>query len=128
LNLLDLDVMTGTMGDNVKFAGAVLLVVAGLVGYYVMAEQATVLRVLVVLAGVALAAALAWRTEPGQRFFEFGREAVVEAKKVAWPSRRETLQMTGVVFLFVLAMAIMLWLTDKTLEWVLYDLLLGWKK
>ena len=97
-------------------------------GYYVLADQATVLRLLSVLLGLAMAAVVAWRTEPGQRFFVFGNEAIVEAKKVAWPTRRETLQMTGVVFLFVLAMALMLWLTDKTLEWVLYDLLLGWKK
>jgi len=32
------------------------------------------------------------------------------------------------VFVFVLLMAVFLWLTDKTLEWLLYDLILGWKK
>ena len=65
---------------------------------------------------------------PGRRFFEFAQEAVVETKKVVWPSRKETMQTTGIVFAFVLAMAIMLWMTDKGLEWVLYDLVLGWKK
>jgi preprotein translocase SecE subunit len=70
----------------------------------------------------------AWFTAPGQRFFDFSQEAVVETKKVVWPSRKETMQTTGIVFAFVLAMAIVLWLTDKTLEWVLYDLVLGWKK
>jgi preprotein translocase subunit SecE len=53
---------------------------------------------------------------------------VVEAKKVVWPTRKETLQTTGIVFAFVVVMAITLWITDKTLEWVLYDLVLGWKK
>ena len=53
---------------------------------------------------------------------------MVETKKVVWPSRKETLQTTGIVFAFVLTMAIVLWMTDKTLEWVLYDLVLGWKK
>jgi preprotein translocase subunit SecE len=59
---------------------------------------------------------------------DFGREAIVETKKVVWPTRRETLQVTGVVFGFVLVMAVVLWTTDKSLEWVLYDLILGWKK
>jgi preprotein translocase subunit SecE len=48
-------------------------------------------------------------------------------RKVAWPSRKETIQSTLVVFAFVTTMALFLWLTDKTLEWVLYDLILGWK-
>jgi preprotein translocase subunit SecE len=71
---------------------------------------------------------VAWFTAPGRRFFDFSREAVVETKKVVWPSRKETMQTTGIVFAFVLVMAIVLWMTDKGLEWVLYDLILGWKK
>jgi preprotein translocase subunit SecE len=87
-----------------------------------------ILRVLSVLAGLAAGIAVAWFTAQGQRFFEFSQETVVETKKVVWPSRKETLQTTGIVFAFVLTMAIVLWMTDKTLEWVLYDLVLGWKK
>ena len=78
--------------------------------------------------GVALAAAVAWKTEPGQRFFTFANESVIEAKKVVWPTRKETMQTTGAVFAFVVVMALFLYLTDKSLEWVLYDLVLGWKK
>ena len=51
-----------------------------------------------------------------------------EVRKVVWPTRKETTQMTLYVFGFVVLMALFLWLTDKTLEWVLYDLILGWKK
>ena len=119
--------MTGTM-DNLKFGLALLLVAAGIVGFYVLADQALILRVLSVLAGLGAGLAVAWYTEPGQRFLGFGREAINEAKKVVWPSRKETVQTTGIVFAFVLAMAIMLWITDKSLEWVLYDLVLGWRK
>jgi preprotein translocase subunit SecE len=115
------------MADKIKFALALALLIAGVTGFYVLAEQAMVLRVLVVLGGVAAAVAVAWYTEPGQRFFEFGRETRSEVKKVVWPTRKETLQTTGLVFVFVLVMAIFLWLTDKSLEWVLYDLILGWK-
>lgn len=115
------------MADKLKFAAALLLLVAGLAGYYLLADQPMILRVLSVLAGLAAGTAVAWFTEPGQRFIVFGREAVVEAKKVAWPTRKETLQSTGIVFGFVLIMAIVLWIADKSLEWVLYDLVLGWK-
>lgn len=116
------------MADKVKFALALVILAAGVAGFYLLSEQAMILRVLVVLAGVALAVAVAWKTEQGQRFFAFANEAVVEAKKVVWPSRKETTQTTGLVFAFVLIMAIFLYLTDKSLEWVLYDLVLGWKK
>jgi preprotein translocase subunit SecE len=115
------------MADKLKFAAALLLLVAGVAGFYLLAEQPMILRVLSVLAGVAAGAAIAWFTEPGQRFFVFSREAVAEAKKVAWPTRKETMQTTGIVFAFVLIMAVVLWITDKGLEWVLYDLVLGWK-
>jgi preprotein translocase subunit SecE len=117
------------MADKIKFALALLLVAAGVAGFYLLgSEAALILRVLSVLAGVVAGAAVAWFTEPGQRFFAFGKEAVVETRKVAWPTRKETMQTTGVVFAFVVIMAVFLWLTDKSLEWVLYDLILGWKK
>ncbi|MBN8441290.1 MAG: preprotein translocase subunit SecE [Thauera sp.] len=115
------------MADKLKFALALALVAAGVVGFYLLSEQALVLRVLSVLAGVAAGAAVAWYSEPGRRFADFARDAITETKKVVWPSRKETVQTTGLVFAFVVIMAIFLWLTDKSLEWVLYDLVLGWK-
>jgi len=116
------------MIDKVKFALALLLLAAGIAGFYLLAEQAMILRVLSVLVGLALAAAVAAKTEPGLRFFVFVQEAVTETKKVVWPTRKETLQTTGAVFAFVVVMALFLYLTDKTLEWALYDFVLGWKK
>ncbi len=116
------------MADKLKFALALILLVAGVAGFYYLGDQPMILRVLSVLAGLGAGVAVAWFTTLGQSFFAFGKEAWVETKKVAWPSRKETIQTTGVVFAFVLVMAIMLWVTDKGLEWVLYDLVLGWKK
>lgn len=116
------------MADKIKFALALLLVAAGVAGFYMLGEAALILRVLSVLAGVVAGTAVAWFTEPGQRFFVFGQESWTETKKVAWPSRKETVQTTGIVFAFVVVMAIFLWLTDKSLEWFFYDLVLGWKK
>jgi preprotein translocase subunit SecE len=116
------------MADKLKFLLALMLVAAGLTGFYVLGEQPMILRVLSVLAGLGAGIAIAWFTVPGRRFIDFSREAVTETKKVVWPSRKETVQTTGIVFAFVLVMAIILWMTDKGLEWVLYDLVLGWKK
>lgn len=116
------------MADKLKFVLALLLLASGVVGFYLLSEQPMILRVLSVLFGMAIGAVVAWKTEPGQRFFVFGRESWLEVKKVSWPSRKEAMQTTGVVFVFVLVMAIVLWTTDKSLEWVVYDLILGWKK
>jgi preprotein translocase subunit SecE len=116
------------MADKIKFAIAVLLLAAGIAGFYLLGAQPMIVRVLAVLAGVGAGAAVAWFTAPGQRFFDFSKEATAETKKVAWPTRKETLQTTGIVFGFIVVMAIFLWVTDKSLEWVLYDLVLGWKK
>jgi len=116
------------MADKLKFALALILLAAGVVGFYLLGEQPMILRVLSVLAGLAAGVAVAWFTALGQSFFVFSQESWLETKKVAWPTRKETIQTTGVVFAFVLAMAIMLWVTDKSLEWVIYDLVLGWKK
>jgi len=114
--------------DLVKVLLAALAVVAGIVGFYLVPHDILVLRVLSVLAGLAAGVAIAWFSEPGQRFFAFAKDAVAETRRVVWPSRKETIQTTAVVFGFVLIMAIFLWVTDKTLEYVLYDLFLGWRK
>ena len=116
------------MADKIKFALALFLLIAGIAGFYFFAEQAMILRVLTVLAGFGLSSAVAWQTEAGRLFFVFAKEATAEAKKVVWPSRKETMQTTGLVFAFVVIMAFFLWLTDKSIEWVLYDLILGWRK
>lgn len=116
------------MADKVKFSLALFILAAGVAGFYLLSEQAMILRVLAVLVGFALSIVVAWKTEPGQRFFVFANEAVLESRKVVWPSRKETVQTTAIVFAFVVVIALFLYLADKSLEWVLYDLVLGWRK
>ena len=116
------------MVDKIKVAVAVLLLIAGIAGFYFLSESPMVVRVASVLAGIVAGAVVGWTTAPGKQFFLFAQEAVVETKKVVWPTRKESLQTTGAVFAFVVAMAVFLWITDKGLEYVMYDLLLGWKK
>jgi preprotein translocase subunit SecE len=117
------------MIDKVKLAFAAALVVAGIWAYYWLGEgTAFVLRLLAVVAGLLAGAAVAWLSEPGKQFAVFAGESIGEVKKVVWPTRKETMQTTAAVFAFVVAMAVFLWVSDKALEWVLYDLILGWKK
>jgi preprotein translocase subunit SecE len=103
------------MADKIKIVVALLLVAAGVVGFYYLQESLAVLRVLSVLAGLAAAALVFWTTEQGKRFFLFGRESVSEAKRVVWPTRKETIQTTGVVIAFAVVMALFLWAVDASL-------------
>ena len=117
-----------TGADKVKLAGAVLLLVGGVVAYYLLGKQDLWVRVLALLVLMVGAVAMFFISETGRQLIAFGRDAVKETKKVVWPARKEAMQMTGYVFAFVVVMALFLFLTDKTLEWVLYDLVLGWKR
>jgi preprotein translocase subunit SecE len=105
------------MADKIKLGLAVLLVVAGVAGFYLLKDSATILRVASVLAGLVAAALVAWTSAPGREFFVFAQESVAETKKVVWPSRKETVQTTGMVLAFVLVMAIFLWIVDALLVW-----------
>jgi len=116
------------MIDKVKLAAAAALVASGVWGYYLLAETPLVVRVLAVVAGLLAAGAVAWWSEPGRQFAVFAGESVAEVKKVVWPTRKETMQTTAAVFAFVVVMAVFLWMTDKALEWTLYDLVMGWRK
>ncbi len=117
-----------TGADKAKLAAAALLLVGGIAAFYVLGKQDLWLRVLALLALIAAAVAMFFVSEPGKQLIAFGRDSVREVKKVVWPTRKEAMQMTGYVFAFVFVMALFLWLTDKTLEWVLYDLVLGWRR
>ena len=112
------------MAERIKIAIAVLIVVAGLYGFYAMKENyPLVARLGVLLGAFAVAAAAMWFTQSGRDFVVFARESVDEAKRVVWPSRKETLQTTGVVFVFVFVMALFLWIVDTGLLWVTQKLL-----
>ena len=117
-----------TAADKAKLAGAALLLVASVVAFYYLGKQDLWLRVLALLALLGAAVALFFTSESGKQLIAFGRDSVRETRKVVWPARKEAMQMTGYVFAFVFVMALFMWFTDKTLEWLLYDLILGWRR
>ncbi len=113
--------------EKAKLAAVGVLVVAAVAAFYLLASQPLWQRVVALLLLLAGAVALFFRADPGRRLIGFGRDAARELRKVVWPSRKEATQMTLYVFAFVVVMALFLWLTDKALEWVFYDLILGWR-
>jgi len=117
-----------TGADKAKLAVAGVLVVAAVVAFYVLAKQDLWLRVAALIVLLAAAVATFFTSEMGKELIAYGRDSAREVRKVVWPTRNEALQMTGYVFAFVFVMALFLFLTDKTLEWLLYDLILGWKR
>lgn len=117
-----------TGADKAKLAVAGALVVGAVVAFYLLGKQDMWVRVVALLVLLAMAVVAFFTSESGKQLIAFGQDSAKEVKKVVWPTRKEAGQMTLYVFAFVVVMALFLWLTDKTLEWVLYDLILGWKR
>ncbi|MFK3739549.1 preprotein translocase subunit SecE [Massilia sp. TN1-12] len=119
-----------TSNDKFKVALAVVATIAGVVGFFYLKGQnkPALMCAGALVAGLAIAVLLLWTSTTGRDFLGFAKESVRETKKVVWPTRKEATQITLVVFGFVLVMAIFLWGTDKILEFLMYDVILGWKQ
>jgi preprotein translocase subunit SecE len=111
------------MAERIKIAIAALIAVGGLVAFYWLGEQPLVARVGALLGAWAVAIGLMWFTEAGRTFAAFSRESWEEAKRVVWPSRKETVQTTLVVFAFVFIMALFLWSVDASLLWLTHRII-----
>ncbi|WP_280153830.1 preprotein translocase subunit SecE [Piscinibacter sp. XHJ-5] len=117
-----------TGADKAKLAVAGLLVIGAVVAFYALGKQDQWVRVVALLGLLAAGVGIFFTSESGKQLIAYGQDSIKEVKKVVWPTRKEAMQMTGYVFAFVFVMALFLWLTDKTLEWALYDLILGWRR
>lgn len=107
----------GNSFESVKNITALLLLIVSIVGYYKFADAHAVIRVLGMLAGVALAAFVFYQSEKGQSWFKYVSSAKKEVRQVIWPTRQETVQMTLIVFVAVIIMSIFLWLVDMFFLW-----------
>jgi len=116
----------GRTADRIKLGLAVLVVVAGIVAFSMLEGQSGVARVGVFIASLLVAVGIVWFSDTGKRTVGYLRDSYTEVRRVVWPSRKEATRMTGVVFVFVAIMAVILWLFDKILAWVIYGLFLGW--
>lgn len=116
-----------TSGDKLKVTLAIVAAIAGIVAFYVLVGQPKYVRLGALVGGVVIAAVLILISQLGRDLIAFAKESVREAKKVVWPTRKETGQMTAVVFGFVLIMALFLLTTDKVLEYLIMNVILGLK-
>ncbi len=107
------------MKDKIQITVAALLAIAGLAAFYWLSDKPMIARVGALFAGFILAGVVGWFTEPGREFVQYAKESIEETKKVVWPSRKETMQSTGVIFAFVFVMAMFLWVVDWGLTMVL---------
>lgn len=117
-----------TSADKAKLAVAVVLLLGAFVAFYLLSGRGALAQWGALITCLVAAVVVFGVSESGKRLVAFGRDSWREAKKVVWPARKEAIQMTAYVFAFVFVMALFLWLTDKTLEWLFYDLILGWRK
>ncbi len=117
-----------TGADKAKLAVAGVLVIAAVGVFYALSKQDLWVRVAALVVLMLMAIGTFFTSEAGKQLIAYGRDSSREVRKVVWPTRKEAGQMTAYVFAFVFVMALFLWMTDKTLEWVLYDLILGWKR
>ena len=106
-----------TAADKAKLAVAAALVVGAVVAFYALGQKDLWMRVGALLLLLIAAVATFFTSEPGRQLIAYGQDSVREVKKVVWPSRKETVQTTGMVLAFVLVMAIFLWIVDALLVW-----------
>ena len=112
------------MAERIKIVVAALIAIGGMFAFYALADrQPLVVRILVLAAAFGAAVGVMWFTEAGKTFLAFARESWEEAKRVVWPSRKETMQTTLVVFAFVFIMALFLWMVDASLLWITHRLI-----
>ena len=117
-----------SIADRLKLGMSVLVIIAGIVAFSMLESKIPMVgRVAVFLGSLILAAVIAWMSEPGRRTIAFAQDSYNEVRRVVWPTRKETIQMTGIVFAFVTVMGLLLWVLDKLISWLLFGVLLGWK-
>lgn len=120
--------VVSTAPNKWKLSVSAALLVAGIVAFYALEGQGPWLRMVSLIGLLLMSGLVFFVSQPGKELIAFARDAVRETRKVVWPTRKEAGQMTMYVFAFVFLMSLFLWVTDKTVEWILYDLILGWKR
>jgi preprotein translocase subunit SecE len=109
----------GSMKDKIQIVIAVAILLGGVAAFYVLGDKPMITRVGAMLGLFVLAGVVGWFSAPGREFAGFAKESVDEAKKVVWPTRKETMQSTGIIFVFVFIMALFLWVVDWSLTFAI---------
>lgn len=111
------------MKDKIQISAAIILIIVGFIGFYWFSDKSSLVRISLLLVSFAIAMGLGWFTNLGQEFVVYTKESIDEAKKVVWPTRKETFQTTGVITIFAITMAVFLWAIDSGLTFLLTKLI-----
>jgi preprotein translocase subunit SecE len=103
--------------DKFLLTVSVLPIAAAIGGFYYFDDQPQWIRVIALLAAVGVSVLIALQTAIGQTAWAFRRDAIIEVRKVVWPTRKETVQTTMIVLVVVIIMSLLLWALDSLLAW-----------
>jgi preprotein translocase subunit SecE len=113
----DIKAQDGGSANTVKLVIAILFVIAGVAGFYLLGSQATWLRWAAVVAGLVLGAVVIASSQYGSDLKQFIALSRIELRKIVWPGRQETGMTTLVVLGFVLVAGLFFWGLDVVLAW-----------
>tara|TARA_E500000331_G_scaffold357814_1_gene421110 strand:+ start:78 stop:446 length:369 start_codon:yes stop_codon:yes gene_type:complete len=113
--------------DRILLASASIVILSSIIFFQVLSEEEFFIRSSVLAIGILISLILAFKSLPGKNFISFFRDSIQEMRRVVWPTKKETFQTVLIVFVFVLLVSIFLWMADKSFEWILYEIVLGWK-
>lgn len=114
----------GNKNGVALMALAIVIAVGGVLAFALLTEQSTMIRVGVLLGSLVVGCVLGWLSAPGKELVAYCRSSYEELRRVVWPTRKETINTTGIVCAFVVVIAFFLFLVDKLIEVLLYDVLL----
>ena len=104
--------------DTAKLIAAIVLVVGGIVAFYLLKSRPEVWASWVALFGGFLLGIVVFAlSQYGRNFWQFVLESRIELRKVFWPSRQETFTTTMVVLVFVVIASTFFWLLDLLLAY-----------
>ena len=109
---------TSAVPDLAKWIGAFAILVGGIAGFYYWSDESLLLRVIALLMLSAAALFVAVQTEKGRAAWDFVRDSHTEVRRVVWPTRKETTQTTLIVIAMVALVAVIMWILDGLLAWL----------
>jgi preprotein translocase subunit SecE len=101
--------------DAAKLVAGVAILAAGVAGFYLLSSQPIWLRWIIVLAALVVGILVGLQSQQGKTLWAFVQAARVELRKVVWPNRQETMQVTIVVFAMVIVLGLFFWGLDTLL-------------
>jgi preprotein translocase subunit SecE len=106
---------SATVLDTAKLVAGGAILAAGIAAFYLAADWPIWLRWIIVLAALVVGMLVSLQSAQGRTLWAFVQSSRVELRKVVWPDRQETLQVTIVVFVMIVVLSLFFWALDSLL-------------